>query len=754
LASDKLRMALAAKFRVVARDRFTRLRDLIQALEADPSLASASEELLRELHTLKGEARMMGFASINEIAHQAESLMIYAREVGVSASFPMLVVMFIRALDAMLALLDEQPLPAGFDAAQFGASVQALIAARAAEPPQEASDVSSPTLTAVRLSPTDGVGQHSASSESNPGIASVLRQQIGDIRLQKSANEGVRVSAGKLDQLTMLASELTLGHTRGLRLIEAMDATLLGWRSAFPMQRRALLAECPPALLSLLSAWFERELQWFDSLQNISTRLRDNSFDAEAHLGGLEASVRALRLVPLGSMFAQFRRAVLDLAREQGKQAQVLISGDDVELDAEVIDHISEPLIHLARNCVDHGVEAPAERVGRGKHPRAAIQISASRSGAYVEIVIADDGVGLDTEAIRRRAVERGLIEPTTAGALTPQAIWPLIFTPGFSTRTQASDISGRGVGLDVVKQRVEGLGGHVAVDSTSGQGTRLTMAVPVSIAIAPMLVFEVGGQFYGMPSDVIAGVIKVNAGEVQSAGQGLAIVYEEQRILLIDLHPLLEARAPTDPTLIIVILQQQHRYIGLRVSRCVGERQTVQRALDPFIGGLKLINGTAVLDTGDVILILNGAEVMRVAHEGGGASRGRLSGVSDRVVGRRILVVDDSELTRDLVAGFLRGWGYEITEAEDGALALRALAKGQFDLIITDIDMPNMDGFSLLRAVRAAAEVRDVPVIVLSTRGAERDKRTALQLGADGYVVKSALNPVDFKRMISRFVA
>jgi len=725
----------------VGLERLEKLNQGLVALEAKPDEALA-DELMREIHTLKGESRMLGFTRVNRIAHKTEELLLYARRLGFAVASKVND-LALAAFDGIGSMLQaETEAQVTFDDEGFLAAVDAIVNAEKVKGLEEESSTAKSAADTAEVEP--------------------VRKQIGDVRLALGKSSSVRVDSARLDHLTALSSGLLLSGNRTERRVERLSEILTSWRAiAVQVQSRVDAMQLSgvdlTASLEMLESFVSQQHDLLETLDSLVTVAREAAFDDQLRLAQLEDAVRDLRLVPVSTLFQRFQRSVRDLAREQGKQVLLEITGDDVELDKQVIEMLAEPLLHLVRNSIDHGCEQPTQRAEAQKAPTARLHLGAEKHGAHVNFIIADDGRGLDTEAIRRVGVARAILSERDAELAPDADIHNLIFRAGFSTRELVTELSGRGVGLDVVRQRVEALGGAVTVASEPGKGTQFKLSVPVSIALIRVLVVEVGdGVLYAIPAEAIQSLVRVSSELIESAGDGSALRHEGHLIPLTDLQALLSggtASEADERELTVVITQHKASVLGLQVRRCVGERQVLQRSLDPFVVSLRLLSGTALLEAGELVLLINMPEIFNLSAE-----RGRdiqIKAPQKRAVTElpRVLVVDDSELTRDLIVGILRDRGYRISEAVDGREALSRIQQDTPDLIITDLDMPILDGLDLIRAVRSSPVHSSIPCIVLSTRGADEDKRAALEVGADGYIVKSNFKNDELLRTINRYL-
>ena len=742
------RARLVNKFRSITKDRVAKLNNAVVQLERTRDEAAA-EEVARELHTLKGEAKLLGFVAISTVAHKLEELMMHARESGFAKGPAISLVL--SGLDTVdhLRMLEPDAPDIREQAARYCAAADSILSGRRGESLVPPAPGPEPRITEVGPTapglPSAWPGAHPSARPFSSHAGASVSPPSSRSSAAPGAHASMRVSFGRLDDLADVADELLMSHgvlhrqLGGLQRVEAetmhISDDLRTVMARLSASGPVPVADIRAVLLSMRNRQEIMTRQLRDALRDLS----DNASTNRMRLQALEAQVRDLRLMPLGSIFEAYPRAIRDMARAQGKRVELDIFGADVEVDKHVLDRIDEPLLHLIRNCVDHGVETPAERQAANKSPTATVTLLATQDGARVVIEVVDDGRGVDTQAVAVRARALGLCSEEEAAALSERRAIELLFTAGFSTRTEATDLSGRGIGLDAVKTRVEALGGTVTIETRHGEGTRAELAVPVSVVRAPMLLFAVGGGRYGIPSVQVASIATLRDDEVVPAAGGEGFRLGKQLVRVFDLAATLNLRSrrmrlEDRP---VVAVRHGDRTLGLFVDEILGEEQVIQREVGKFLHDMSLINGSAIASDGELIVLLNLAEVCRATLGTSPAP----SVVPSEAPPRQpsILVVDDSDLTRDMMLTIVSQAGYSAREAVDGREALRAIQQEPPDLVITDLEMPVMDGFELLGALREEASAqRELPVIVCSTRGTEEDKRRASVLGADAYVVKS----------------
>ncbi len=802
---------LIEKFRGVALDRIEQMNLIMVALEREPDDGSSSEALLREIHTLKGEAKMMGFADINLVAHQTESLLIAASEraFDVDASFADCI---FEGFDVLRLLLtkragaSDEPI----DMTGFNERASRIIhnleldepptrEVLVEAPPRNAGRVSD--LTSLPSSPADPGAEElgarviftdpdleighdpsssdvedvlhltamrgrklvrSAAPERNTFEYSkdeVSRPATG-LRLQ--TDSVLRVRLDRLERIGAVASEVLLLSKRmdyHVRALQDVRGELKEW-----LNRAG--ADLPKSHLAALRQTLHR----LDA-SIISTS--DDSRKGSMRTSQLDEEVRSLRHVPLAQSVSHYPRAVRDLAKSQGKRVRFSLDIGTIEVDRPVLTTLADPLLHLVRNAVDHGIESPSERVASGKEPEGEIRLSVEHVGDGLRVTLSDDGRGIDTDFMRERAVAKGLITLESSLAMDEQEALGLVFRPGFSTREVVSDVSGRGIGMDVVLRHITTAGGNVEVSSEVGQGTTFTLRVPLSSVVVSALLVRFGGRVFGIHAKDIERVVDAPAKALRYV-HGAPCVRDEDGslIALIDWRTPLglpEVKLTGKSSLRVLMIRDGVRLVGVVVDEVMGERQALNRPLGEFLKGVRMCRGVALTDADEIIPLLNVVEMLARAQRqesasirqtlGGGDPNQRFdrsySTVQMRSLAtlKTILVAEDSEITRALVTGILRGLGYRVLEADDGQMAWEMLQEHRVHLIMTDVQMPRMSGLQLLEKARGDERFATIPAIVLSTLGSPEDKERAMQLGADGYLVKLDFREKDLISTVQRYL-
>ncbi len=497
----------------------------------------------------------------------------------------------------------------------------------------------------------------------------------------------------------------------------------------------------------------------------------------------LRRNMLGIRMLPLDTIFGRFARPVRDLAYERGKEIKLVVSGGTIEVDKRILEQISDPLIHMLRNAVDHGIEVPQVRLAAGKPVEGTLSLSASQKGSHVVIEVSDDGGGIDPQSLRQAAVIKGYLDQASAQALSDEAALDMIYRPGFSTRARPDEISGRGIGMDVVQQNIKRLNGRISIQSGLGQGTSFQIEIPLTLATVDALIIRSAGQLFAMPSVMVAGTLRQPRKDLQTIEGRSVLRMRGQLVPVIKLSDVLNiqpletasrsnqaANDEADDYLHGVVLSAGsgasngqdtvERYICFEVENLVDEREVVVKGLGSFLDQTPNIAGVTVLGADGLALILDIFGLIQSVRLGNITplqpeySRG--SGEAQLLFSRRvsqILVVDDSLATRELERSILETAGYKVVTARDGIEALKICREKRPDLVLSDVEMPNMDGFRLSAAIRQDERLNDLPIIIVSSRDSEEDRKRGMSAGAQAYIVKGQFEQNKLLETISRLL-
>lgn len=683
MALDPLLARLVLGFASEADEIIANVTSRLLFLERDDgdanARAEAYDEVARGLHTLKGTSGSLGLAVLETLAHCLEDRLAPARAArgvleGAVAST------LLRGLDAF-----KRTLRAAADGKDNPSAEAALLEL-------EPRDVSRGSVHS---------GEASAAEE--PAVARVDEAAFGSPALDESA---LRVDAR---HVAVLIREVELLRELRLQLEERRSEVARVVALAEKVVRREGAAELDSRLRLLERA------------------IRADAEEAGAVLHGLEDAMKSAFLQPLRSVLEPLHRSMRDQCRAVGKEAALSIVGAELSLDRRLLDAVRVACVQLVRNAIDHGIEAPSERSARGKHREGIVVVRAEQHGNIVTVEVSDDGDGLDYARIKRVALERDLAPAEDLAKMTEAETARLLFVPGFSTRTEVSTTSGRGVGLDLVRSRIEGLGGSIEVSAAPGQGTRFLMSVPIEFGSSPLLVVRAGEHDVAVPMLAIETLLRADPAKLTRGRGSLRLSHNDEFLVVHELAVLLGARSETSNPARgapLMIVQSDGQKVAVSVDEVVGERELTVFALPAELRHLPAFQGASTRADGALMLVLKPEWLVSAAP------------VALREA-PRALVVDDSLTARALHRAILEAGGFTVHTASDGAQALRELERTHYDVVVCDVAMSPLDGFAFLRGLRSSDENSAVPVVMVSARDESAMHGLAITAGADAFVSK-----------------
>lgn len=703
-------------------------------LEREPNHAGQLEACMRAAHSLKGAARIVGLEHGVKVAHAMEDILVAAQE-------------------GLLRLLPEQidGLLQGTDLLRrVGAALSAD--APSAERVEQLVDLLERQLAIA----VPALGRSAAAEPLLPALApsAVLEAAPADAAeepLDEGRGRVLRVSAERLDHLLDMSGKALVEFQR----IQPLADSLLRLKRQQSSVRRTLDAlrevtlggALEPQALALLE---EARAQLGECQQQLQEHFE--TFDEFSWEGGLRSrslydAALSSRMRPLADVLVGRARMVRDLGRSLGKQVRLDIEGEGTQVDRDVLERLDTPLTHLLRNAVDHGIEPPELRARKGKAAEGRLLLRARHRAGMLVLELSDDGAGVDIERLREVVVARKFASAETATQLSEDELLAFLFLPGFSLRDQVTEVSGRGVGLDAVQYGLRQLRGSVRLEHRQGEGSTFILQVPLTLSVVRSLVVEIAGEAYALPLAHIEHMVRVSAEDVVQLEGRQHFWHGDRHVSLISASQLLqrpEGRAE-DAGIALVLIRERDNVYGLAVDRFIGERTLVVMPLDARLGKVKDVAAGALLDDGTPVLILDVEDVFSsIAKLLGSGQLERVDRRSQRAqaaMRKRVLVVDDSLTVRELERKLLLSRGYDVAVAVDGMDGWNALRDEHFDLLISDIDMPRMDGIELLTLVRRDSRLRTLPVMVVSYKDREEDRRRGLDAGADYYLAKASFH-------------
>lgn len=678
-----------------AQDLLHQLADGIKQLEQGQRDADLVNGLFRAVHTMKGSSRMLNLLPIADTAHSLEELLSALREQKLT--------------------VNQDILDALYQAADWLADAVEHLAVNKepASLPEKPAELCSRLL---RLAENRVAEDESGPPPEAEAVLETTKQQAGF-----NSPDTVRLRLDSLSRLSKLISEVTASHA-GLREL-VRDAAQLrkDWDADkdSPLHRQA----------------FER----------LFKHLKEVEGSQESLIYSLHDHALNLRMLPLSQVFEPAARHVREVGRMLGKRITSHVSGEDIELDRHIIEQLSEPLVHLLRNAIDHGIEEPATRHERGKPEVGQIRMSARQDAGWVVIELADDGAGLSLGGIRQKLLQQDLLSKEEVEAMSEQELTQQIFTPGLSTSSMITELSGRGVGLDVVRRKVvSDLQGLIEVRSQEGVGTTFTLRLPLSLAMLRVLLVEANGYMLGFSAQYVVELTRVAADRVLQVAERNVFVLRNEFVPIFEFGKLAalpqqqDGARPGERELLVLVLQVQHEKMALAIDDMLDERDLIINPVPAHLAHNTLVSGIVNHGYQQLISLIHVPHLLALARKRHQktAEDGLKPGVR-----QHLLVVDDSLNTREIEKDVLEAWGYQVTLAEDGLDGLNKARNGDFDAVITDVEMPFMDGFTLTSHLREHERYKNRPIIIITSREKDSDRRRGIEVGADAYIVKGSFD-------------
>ncbi len=740
---------LIAIFKAETEEHLTNLDNGLVELEKQPDNVEQVRRLNREVHTLKGAARVFGFSPIQDIAHRIED--IFEAIAGKKAALDSSVVEKIfKGLDAIRTISEKISPEQGIDVDVSGlcgeleaclAEKQGTEALRRSEPRKEH------TGEETQREVVDTI-----SEEGNP---SLLIQQ----------DEYIRVPLSRADKLLYLVGELVINRMKSsAKIAQAKSLSKLSRevQKSISSLTEAIKKEWSPPegevtkLLSQCDAQMqklrEHTLKLYD---HVSTEV----FHLDPVIDELQTRVKEIKMLPLATVFNGFPRMVRDIASQQGKEVNLVISGEETELDKKVMEGIKTSLLHILRNCIDHGIEEPEMRTALGKPTYGTIKVSASHEGDNVAITIEDDGRGMDVDQIKQTALKKRLVSSDDLEGMTDKEVLNIVFMNGYSTSPMVTDVSGRGMGLDIVKRDIANLKGWVILEANKNKGTKFILVLPLTIAIIQVLLVRVQDMLFALPMLSIIETVKVNMDNVSTTEGRIAIQFRERIVPLIRLNEVLglppteDKDAKAKKAVFAVMVNSLDRQVGFIVDKILGDEEVFVKSLGKHLGKLKNVSGAIVMATGEVAVVLDIEDL--IVHSALSLKPVTATRPLPKVKRRekRILIVEDAFSTRELEKSILETHGYVVDTAVDGLDALDRIIVSKYDLIVSDIEMPRMNGFELCRTLKKNEGFKEIPFVMVTALQKEEDKRRGMEVGAAAYIVKSGFEQTNLLDTIKRLV-
>lgn len=722
-STDDLQRQLLKTFQVEAQEYLQKLNESLLQLERQPDEATRHallQEVFRTAHSLKGAARAVSLTDVENLAHVMENVLQQARDAKLELK-PDTCDALYDTLDAIQQILN-------------GESVDTdLISARLMT-----------VATGGKLLPAAA-----APKQAVPAGPSFL-----------PVEETIRVAVTKLDDLMVQAGELIMAeisagqHLDDVRALRDRVARWPKmWREIQALLRR-LDGDAGRRLADLLSRHHEYMQMLTRDVNALEQTISRDTLNLSLSMTRLQDEVRRVRLVPIQTLVPGLQRAVRDAAHTEGKRVAFVVDGGDVELDKKVLETLKDPLLHLLRNAVIHGIENPDTRTDAGKAAEGRISLTVRQQGSEVHMAVHDDGRGFDVEALRRASAESG--GPVFESDANPNDIIVAVaFQPGMTTMNQVTELAGRGVGLDVVRQNIADLRGRIKIENTPGEGATIQLVVPVSLTMSRGLLVQVNQERYALPLISVERIVESR--EIFTVGGQTALQVGGRPMPLVSLatllnRPQVEHKNGRKPLAVILSVAEQR--LAVQVDDVLTEQELTVKPLGSPLLRVRNVEGAALLSTGEPVVVLNAADLVKSARGAPVLKQPTARDQADHTALRtHILVVDDSITTRTLEKNILEAAGYRVTTAIDGLQALDKLEDDTIELVVLDVQMPHLDGFALTEQLRANVKYRSFPIVLVTSLESREDRERGMMAGADAYIVKRGFDQAELLAAIERLL-
>jgi len=793
--NDDFMKRLLVTFRIEADEHLKAMSAGLIELEKNPAAdryAEIVEIVFREAHSLKGAARSVNFKEFASVCQPLESVLAAMKNKQLAVSTPLLDLLY-QTIDTLGSLLapdgagskDSQQAKPALLARRLDDALHGKFASSEMAQPVSSQQASTEAVPEKILTePTEPVTN--AAPPFSPSLAS----------------ETVRVSTQKLDAVMRQVEELLsprLASAQRAKELREVAASFSTWKKhrgrmrpmlrqieryvekagrtngngkhngngavtskfmAQEIQTQELQTKILPKLLEHL----ESDHLFMKALEERLLRLSKFAAHDRRALAGMCDSllhdVKEMHLLPFSSLLEIYPRFTRDLTRDQGKQVELLIQGDEIEIDRHILEEMKDPLMHLLRNCIDHGIEQPDVRQSKGKPACGNITVAiAQKDSGKIEIMVADDGAGVDADKVKAASLRLNLVSAEEAEKLNQQEAQALIFLSGISTSPIITDISGRGLGLAIVREKIERLGGVIELESHRDGGTTFRISLPLMLATFRGVLVRAGEQYFVIPSLSVERVARVEQQDIRSVENRTTISLDGQVVALASLRDVLELprHSSTDDTLAkvaLVVLGTGRQRVAFQVEEILGEQEVLVKTLGRQLARVRNIAGASVLGTGQVVAVLNVPDLLKSAVKRVSTLPASIAAEKPGEATRRsIMVVEDSITSRALLKNILESAGYRVTTAVDGVDAYTTIKTGTFDLIVSDVEMPRMDGFELTTKVRADKRLSEMPVVLVTSLESREHRERGIDVGANAYIVKSSFDQSNLLEIVRRLI-
>lgn len=802
------KVSLISDFYEECYENLSKIANRLVDLESTPDSIEIINELFRYVHTVKGGARLLKIVKIEKLGHSVENLLDLLRNQKMEVT-PVFIDYLLEARSAMSEMIEEVASkgPIRTRIAPLVRKLNDACGISSSKPKAAEAKANQDLPPKPQVSLDKGTKEESVSVKQEKTIVAqsekipspvVSKEKEPVVRIKERQVESIRVSIDKLDDVINTASELSISRIqfqeqianinrmtrdikRSLANAEAFDSKRLLDRIS--KSNQYLIADIKAEILkgdgdineSILTDLVYRfhnemkseiarnELSQQEELtlilisfQELKNGMLKNVENLENLTSKLQNEVMNFRMVPISTLFERFPSLIRDMARQAGKKVKMALYGQETELDRVMINTLLDPLLHILRNSIDHGIESTEDRIKVGKNETGSINLSAYYQGSYAVIEIKDDGKGIDTDAVLKRAIERGLATEDRITTLSQKEILEFIFAPGFSTAEKVTELSGRGVGMDVVMSTIKGLQGSIDIQTKKGQGTTLLLKIPLTLAVVRVLLFETGSQLLAFPMTNVDEILTISRDEIETVGAKMLYHLRSEVISLVPLSDILNTQQPVffKEEIPVIILSDGVKKVGLVVDALLGRQEIVIKNLGNLLKKVPFIMGCTILSDRRLVIILNPREIIDIASDEKNDLDKKTPSLKilKKEEPQSILVVDDSPIQRKTIKAILTRAGYAVDEAENGFDAMKMVRVKRYALFCVDLVMPLMDGFDLVSRLKNLPLYKSIPVIVITSKNSVEDKERGMKIGASEFLEKP-VDPDILTDLVKRYI-
>jgi two-component system chemotaxis sensor kinase CheA len=764
--NDAFMKKLLSTFKVEADEHIKNITVGLIELEKElepQAKAGIIETIFREAHSLKGAARAVNRSDMETLCQSLESVLSGLKSRQIEPA-PLLFDTLHQAVDMLNTIALSSPKENASASVEISGITEKLAKAALSE------------VGAKQASPDDQPvpGEYPLTSEPEtfpPGPESPVRETGETVRMQKqAASDTVRISMEKLDSLLRQSEELLslklmadrhLEDTRNLaHLFEVWDKQ---WLKIVPVIReysrlQEKIDNLHPFKLMEFGELTHDNMKALESrLAELRRRSDHDRYATGLMVDNLLGDVKQILMLPFSTLFEAFPKLLRDLSRDQGKDVELSISGGEIEIDRRILEEMRIVFIHLLRNTIDHGIEKPEERLKKNKPPRGIVKIFVSRGeGNRVEILLSDDGGGIDLGGLKEAALKRGIVPPEDARKLTEEDVLSLVFQSGVSTSPIITDISGRGLGLTIVREKIEKLGGQVSIETHRHRETTIRITLPITVATFRGVLVTAAERPFIIPTTDVERTVRIKREEIRTVENRDTLSLDNATVPLVSLSGILELseRSDESPVITVLILESQGKRIGFGVDEVLNEQEVLIKNLSRPLSRIRNVAAATILGSGRVVPVLNVSDLIKSAAIAAGrpAKAAKLA-AGVEVAKKSVLVVEDSITSRMLLKNILETSGYLVVTAVDGIDAMTRLKTEKFDIVVSDVDMPRMNGFNLTEKIRGDKKLAELPVVLVTALESREDRERGIDVGANAYIVKSSFDQSNLLETMRRLM-